>query len=159
MTNLNESDIHDSEKDKEKLKPEETVIDLPEVEDIPGQANVKPPEVNQEEDLTVASDDEEGVGIFEEDSDEEDIDPNDDTNVSRQERELLKDAESLDNVDDEDLKRARLDDRDFEGEKLNERTPQDGKDLDVPGQEADDENEDIGEEDEENNEYSLGDNQ
>ena len=66
MTNLNESDIHDSEKDKEKLKPEETVIDLSEVEDIPGQANVKPPEVNQEEDLTVASDDEEGVGIFEE---------------------------------------------------------------------------------------------
>jgi hypothetical protein len=159
MTNLNESDIHDSEKDREKLKPEEVVIDLPDVEDIPGQANVKPPETNQEADLTIASDDEEGVGIFEEETDEEDIDANDDTNVSRQERELLKDTESLDNVDDEDLKRARLDDRDFEGEKLNERTPQDGKDLDVPGQEADDDNEDIGEEDEENNEYSLGDNQ
>ncbi|MGN7783486.1 hypothetical protein ACTJIJ_03130 [Niabella sp. 22666] len=159
MTNLNGSDIHDSEKDREKLKPEEVVIDLPDVEDIPGQANVKPPETNQEEDLTIASDDEEGVGIFEEETDEENIDANDDTNVSRQERELLKDTESLDNVDDEDLKRARLDDRDFEGEKLNERTPQDGKDLDVPGQEADDDNEDIGEEDEENNEYSLGDNQ
>lgn len=159
MTNLNRSDIHDSEKDKEKLKPEEVIIDLPDVEDIPGQANVKPPETNQEEDLTIASDDEEGVGIFEEETDEEDIDANNDTNVSRQERALLKDTESLDNVDDEDLKRARLDDRDFEGEKLNEQTRQDGKDLDVPGQEADDDNEDIGEEDEENNEYSLGDNQ
>ena len=159
MTNLNGSDIHDSEKDKEKLKPEEAIINLPDVEDIPGQANVKPPESNQEEDLTIASDDEEGVGIFEEETDEEDIDANDDTNVSRQERELLRDTESLDNVDDADLKRARLDDRDLEGEKLNEQTPQDGKDLDVPGQEADDDNEDIGEEDEENNEYSLGDNQ
>lgn len=159
MTDLNGSDIHDSEKDKEKLKSEEAIINLPDVEDIPGQANVKPPESNQEEDLTIASDDEEGVGIFEEETDEEDIDANDDTNVSRQERELLRDTESLDNIDDADLKRARLDDRDLEGEKLNEQTPQDGKDLDVPGQEADDDNEDIGEEDEENNEYSLGDNQ
>lgn len=159
MTNLNGSDIHDSEKDKEKLKSEEAIINLPDVEDIPGQANVKPPESNQEEDLTIASDDEEGVGIFEEETDEEDIDANDDTIVSRQERELLRDTESLDNIDDADLKRARLDDRDLEGEKLNEQTPQDGKDLDVPGQEADDDNEDIGEEDEENNEYSLGDNQ
>ncbi|ULT45435.1 hypothetical protein KRR40_20485 [Niabella defluvii] len=159
MTNLNSSDIHDSEKDREKLKPEETVINLPDVEDIPGQANVKPPETNQEENLTIASDDEEGVGIFGEETDEEDIDPSDDTNVTRQERELLKDTETLDNVDDEDLKRARLDDTDFEGEKLDEQTPQDGKDLDVPGQEEDDDNEDIGEEDEENNEYSLGDNQ
>ena len=89
MTNLNGSDIHDSEKDKEQLKPEESVIDLPDVEDIPGQANVKPPETNQEENLTVASDDEEGVGLF-----EEDVEPGqiDDTNVSRQERELLKDT-------------------------------------------------------------------
>lgn len=159
MTNLNGSDIHDSEKDKEQLKPEESVIDLPDVEDIPGQANVKPPETNQETDLTIASDDEEGVGVFDEETDEDEVEVNDDTNVSRQERKLLKDTESLNNVDDEDLKRARLDDRDFDGEKLNERTPQDGKDLDVPGQEADDDNEDIGEEDEENNEYSLGDNQ
>lgn len=159
MTAFNGSDIHDSEKDKEKLKPEETIIDLPDIEDIPGQENVKPPEMNQEEDLTIASDDEEGAGILDQDSDEEEATPNDDTNVTRQERELLKDTETMDNVDDEDLQRARLDDRDFEGEKLNERTSQDGKDLDVPGQEADDDNEEIGEEDEENNEYSLGDNQ
>lgn len=159
MTAFNGSDIHDSEKDKEKLKPEETIIDLPDIEDIPGQENVKPPEMNQEEDLTIASDDEEGAGILDQDSDEEEAATNDDTNVTRQERELLKDTETMDNVDDEDLQRARLDDRDFEGEKLNERTSQDGKDLDVPGQEADDDNEEIGEEDEENNEYSLGDNQ
>ncbi len=159
MTNLNESDIHDSEKDKEKLKSEETVIDLPDVEDIPGQANVKPPEANQEEDLTIASDDEEGAGIFEdEETDDEEIYQNDDTNVTREERELLRDTETVGTEDDEDLKRARLDDRDFEGDQLNEKTTQDGKDLDVPGQEEDDDNEDIGEEDEENNEYSISDN-
>lgn len=159
MTNLNTSDLHNSEKDKEKLKPEETIIDLPDVEDIPGQANVKPPEANQEEDLTVASDDEEGVGLFEEETEEDEIDQNDDTNVTRQERELLRQSETVGTDDDEDLKRAKLDDTDFEGEQLNEKTTQDGKDLDVPGQEEDDDNEDIGEEDEENNEYSLGDNQ
>lgn len=155
MTNLKNSEIHDPNRDQEKLKSEEIIIDLPEVKDIPGQANVKPPELNAQEDLTIASDDEEGAGIFE----EEDANLKDDTNVSQVERELLKESETVGTDDDDDLKRAKLDDTDFEGEALNEKTTQDGKDLDVPGQENDDVNEEIGEEDEENNEYSLGDNQ
>lgn len=61
------SDIHDSEKDKAKLEPEETTIDLPDVKDIPGQENVHVPELREMADTTISSDDEEGVGIFGED--------------------------------------------------------------------------------------------
>ena len=80
------SDILDSEKDKAKLQPEETTIDLPEVKDIPGQENVHVPELREMADTTISSDDEEGVGIFGEDEAEyaserlpvgEEIDEND----------------------------------------------------------------------------------
>jgi len=80
------SDIHDSEKDKAKLEPEETTIDLPDVKDIPGQENIHAPELRQMADTTISSDDEEGVGIFGEDEAEyaserlpvgEEIDEND----------------------------------------------------------------------------------
>ncbi|MGN6211669.1 hypothetical protein [Parafilimonas sp.] len=80
------SDIHDSEKDKAKLGPEETTIDLPDVKDIPGQENVHVPELREMADTTISSDDEEGVGIFGEDEAEyaserlpvgEEIDEND----------------------------------------------------------------------------------
>ena len=157
MTNLN-VDLPDSEKDKEELRPDNTTIDLPDVEDIPGQENVKPPESNQTENLTVASDDEEGVGILDDDNDDEETDLNDDTNVSEEEKDLLTQSETLTTDDDEDFRNAQLDNEDFEGDTLNEEITPDGKDLDVPGEEDDDENEEIGEEDEENNEYSLGDN-
>ncbi|SFQ33970.1 hypothetical protein [Parafilimonas terrae] len=80
------SDIHDSEKDKAKLEPEETTIDLPDVKDIPGQENVHVPELREMADTTISSDDEEGVGLFGEDEAEyaserlpvgEEIDEND----------------------------------------------------------------------------------
>lgn len=80
------SDIHDSEKDKAKLEPEETTIDLPDVKDIPGQENIHAPELREMADTTISSDDEEGVGIFGEDEAEyaserlpvgEEIDEND----------------------------------------------------------------------------------
>ena len=159
MKDLNNQDLHDSSKDKQLLKREETTIDLPDIYDIPGQKNVKPIENNQDENLTVASDDEEGVGLFEEDEpDTDNFSRNNDADVTPLERELLRQSETNNTQDDQDLKDARLDHLDFEGEKLNEKITQDGKDLDVPGQEDDDANEDIGAEDEENNEYSLSDN-
>lgn len=80
------SDIHDSEKDKAKLEPEERTIDLPDVKDIPGQENIHVPELREMADTTISSDDEEGVGIFGEDEAEyaserlpvgEEIDEND----------------------------------------------------------------------------------
>ncbi|WP_346237840.1 hypothetical protein ABDK00_002045 [Niabella insulamsoli] len=151
-------DLPDSEKDKKELKPEKATLDLPEVSDIPGQENVKPPEASENGNLTVASDDEEGVGILDDENRDDDSNPDNQSNVSDQERELLEQSETMNTPDDEDLENAQLDNEDFEGESLNEKDTLDGKDLDVPGEEADDENEAIGEEDEENNEYSLGDN-
>lgn len=64
--NLN-TDLPDSEKDKAKLQPEETIINLPDVKDIPGQENIHVPELREMADTTISSDDEEGVGIFDED--------------------------------------------------------------------------------------------
>ena len=64
--NLN-TDLPDSEKDKAKLQPEETTIDLPDVKDIPGQENIHVPELREMADTTISSDDEEGVSIFDED--------------------------------------------------------------------------------------------
>lgn len=61
--NLN-TDLPDSEKDKAKLQPEETTINLPDVKDIPGQENIHVPELREMADTTISSDDEEGVGIF-----------------------------------------------------------------------------------------------
>ena len=61
-------DLPDSEKDKEKLQPEETVINLPDVSDIPGQENINVPQMGEFSDVTVASDDEEGTRVFGDDA-------------------------------------------------------------------------------------------
>ena len=57
-------DLPDSPRDLEKLKNEETYIDLPDVSDIPGQENVVLPPLGALGDTTIASDDEEGVRVF-----------------------------------------------------------------------------------------------
>lgn len=157
MANQN-SDITDPEKDRKKLRPDKAVMDLPEATDIPGQENVKPPETGQSENLTIASDDEEAEGLFDNEETGDDL-MNDVSNVTEEEKELLEASETVGTPDDEDLHRAELDNVDFEGDELNEHIGHDGKDLDVPGEEEDDEDEERGEEDEENNEYSLSDNE
>ena len=58
------NDLPDSASDKEKLQPEETYIDLPDVKDIPGQEFVNAPPAGMLADTTISSDDEEGRGIF-----------------------------------------------------------------------------------------------
>lgn len=57
-------DLQDPPRDQERLQPEEVVIDLPDVSDIPGQEFVHPPALGELADTTIASDDEEGVGLF-----------------------------------------------------------------------------------------------
>ncbi len=52
------SDIKDSPQDEAKLQPEETFIELPDVEDIPGQENITVPPLGEMSDTTIASDDE-----------------------------------------------------------------------------------------------------
>ncbi|HEX5150703.1 MAG TPA: hypothetical protein VFW07_04610 [Parafilimonas sp.] len=58
------TDLPDSERDKKELKQEETIIDLPDVKDIPGQENIHVPDLREMADTTISSDDEEGAGIF-----------------------------------------------------------------------------------------------
>lgn len=145
-------DLPDSENDKKHLQPDEGILDLPDVKDIPGQEHVRPLPPGEMADTTISSADEEGDNLFE----EEELAQQYDTNVTTEEKELLKrSSESMATRDDVQLQQAKLDQTDDEGEALNENTDQSGKQLDVPGSEEDDANEEIGEEDEENNPFSL----
>jgi hypothetical protein len=159
------SDLQDSPRDAEKLREEETTIEMPEVKDIPGQEHVKAPRMGEMADTTISSADEEGDGLLDELNEEEEDDDiikmGTAADVSKTDVEMLRSGDSYYPSKDEDqLINASMDNTDFEGEPLNERgfgiSNRTGKDLDVPGEAADDRMEDIGEEDEENNEYSLG---
>src|SRR4051812_15739968 len=77
-------DIHDSRKDAEKMKPEESTINLPDAEDIPGQEHVRPPKMMEFADTTISSDDEEGRAVF-----NDQVIDDTTVNVSNEERELL----------------------------------------------------------------------
>ena len=150
-----EGDLRDSKKDREAMKePKEITIDLPEVKDIPGQEHVRPLPAGEMADTTISSADEEADYLFDEDEDND----NTDSNVSGEEKELLRrSSESMASDEDEDLRKAMVDRTDDDGEPLNEKITVSGRDLDVPGSGDDDKDEDIGEEDEENNSYSLPD--
>ncbi|HMG66524.1 MAG TPA: hypothetical protein VK588_02525 [Chitinophagaceae bacterium] len=149
------SDLPESPRDQERLKNEETTIDMPDVKDIPGQEFVHAPNPGEYADTTISSADEEGDNIWE----EEDV-TEDGVLVSDIEKKLLDDsAQDMPTRDEQQLRRAALDNTDNEGELLNERSSANaigGSDLDTSGTDEDDEDEDIGEEDEENNSYSLG---
>lgn len=146
---IRNTDITDSKKDQEKLQPDEVIMDLPDVQDIPGQENVRPAHLRAIGDVTASSDDEEGKGLLDDDDE-----PVEESDVSDIEKELLQQtSESTGSNEDIDVRNAKVDATDDDGDPLEE------DDLDIPGSEDDDDNEEIGEEDEENNEYSLGDNQ
>ena len=159
-------DLTDPQRDQDRLRPDETTIDLPEVKDIPGQEHVHVPPLGELADVTISSDDEEGVGLLDElNDDEEDDDENlirmgTEADIPKADREALERGDNfMPTRDEESLQRASMDNTDLEGETLNtasfgaERT---GSDLDTGGVDEDDANESIGEEDEENNQYSLG---
>lgn len=164
--NLN-TDLPDNEHDIARMQPEEVILDLPDVNEIPGQEHIHVPRMKEMQDVTIASDDEEGVGIFGDDEDgEDDFDEplestGGDGDVSRMEQGLLEksaDASGSDE-DDEIMAISGLDDTDEDGDLLNEGsfdTDASGSDLDTSGTDEDDDLENIGEEDEENNLYSLG---
>jgi hypothetical protein len=136
-------EIHDSGDDTKHLQREETTLDLPDVEDIPGQEHVKPPVFGEWADTTASSADEEGDEIFDQESDSENT-----SNVSRSERELLsRSARQTPGDESEmDVRSASLDRKDNDGEPLNEGdllTDRFGEDLDLP------ESEEVDEEDSE----------
>lgn len=65
------NDLPDSKEDQQKLQAEETVIDLPDVKDIPGQEFVNAPPLGALGDTTISSDDEEGRSVFDQDDSED----------------------------------------------------------------------------------------
>ena len=142
------------EEKKKDPASEETLFNLPEVKDIPGQEHIQPPPAGEMADTTISSDDEEGRRVF---GNDETI--TSDSDVLPEEKQALRDAaeRTPDSEDDNHLRDANLDDRDEDGELLNEKTNLSGSDLDIPGSEDDDDDEAIGAEDEENNHYSLDD--
>jgi hypothetical protein len=133
----NKQDLPDSENDKLHLQPEETIIELPDVEDIPGQEHIKVPLFREFADTTISSDGEEGISVFDQDKME--------SNVSNIERSLLQKSasQSPGNEDDKDVKIISLDRTDNEGAPLNEGnliTDRFGEDMDLPeGEEVDEE--------------------
>lgn len=165
-------DLQDSPQDEEKMKSETFILDLPEVADIPGQEKVRVPNIMEMQDTTIASDDEEGAGIFDDDEeddiqdtlmdevndDDEEFVEGNEADVSADEVTMLERAdEDMPTEDDLNLRKATLDTTDNDGDPLNEGgNDVSGADLDISGGDADDAMEDIGEEDEENNQYSLG---
>jgi hypothetical protein len=152
-------DLQDSAQDKSKMQPEMIIIDLPDVEDIPGQENIIPAPPGELADVVISSADEEGDELFDDDMDGV-IEDDPDSNISASEKEDLEEAaNNMPTEDAVNLREAALDHTDEDGTPLNEGSSKNdvtGNDLDVPGADEDDEDELIGEEDEENNDYSLG---
>jgi len=153
------NDLPDSPRDQEKLRTEETYIDLPDVKDIPGQEFVNAAPAGSMADTTISSADEEGTNVFDQDDSQDLRIRGNDSDVSRGEKIALQQVDYMPTTDEQNLANARMDSVDFQNEPLNEKSfgeERSGDDLDVPGSELDDPMEEIGEEDEENNDYSLG---
>src|SRR6187401_2224290 len=130
------SDLPESKRDKELLKPDKATLDLPEVKDIPGQEHIRPLPPGEMADTTISSADEEANELLDTD---EDVLSDNNQNVTNSERDLLQRcSESMATLDDEQLNIGDLDKVDDEGEMLNEKSDRSGRDLDIPGSEDDD---------------------
>jgi hypothetical protein len=137
------------------------IMDMPEVKDIEGQENIRPPHIREMMDTTISSADEEGEGLLDDlnkdDADYDALDEN--SNVSEAEKNLLSKTDRPVTEENKDISKLALDKSDGT-DLLNEGSDPSvdmGSDLDIPGAELDDEDEAIGEEDEENNAYSRPD--
>ena len=153
------NDLPDSREDSEKLEPEETYIDLPDVKDIPGQEFVNAPPAGMMSDTTISSDDEEGRSVFEQDDEEDLRTTGNDADVSAAERKALERADYMPSRDEDNLRRAALDNTDFAGDRLNEKgfgEEMSGDDLDIPDSTDETTTDAMGQGDEENKFYSLG---
>jgi hypothetical protein len=157
------NDLPDNERDRAKLEGEETIMDLPDVKDIPGQEFVHAPVVGEMGDTTISSADEEGaniIGLNDDDGDANDSTSGAGGNISRDERRTLTDDNYIPTRDENNLRQARMDNVDFEGEPLNEGsfgTLQTEKDLDIPGSGNERRIDSMSQSDEENKGYSVDD--
>lgn len=156
------SDVHDSPRDEERLKSETAYIEIPDVSDIPGQEFVHVPDLGELADTTIASADEEGDDIWDENNNtmtKEELLDGDNESVTQEEKDTLaRTFSDMPTKDELNLRQSYVDEHDADGERLNEMSEDaaSGHDLDTTIVDADDAMEKIGEEDEENNIYSLG---
>ena len=159
MKTKKNNELPDTPADKKHLQQENSIIDLPAMNDTPGQEDITVPSSGELADTTISGDDGEAVGILDNSGDQDEIIAGQfNANVTKDERKLLDDAaKKIDSSDQVALENAELDQYDEDGDVLNEKSGLSGNDLDIPGSELDDDNEKIGEEDEENNSYSLDD--
>jgi len=161
LDELLEQDLRDSPQDREKMKTETVIIDLPDVSDIPGQENIVVPDLGEMADTTISSDDEEGLGLFGDDDGDEDTDlvMGNEADVTATEQSVLRSADEDLPFEDPRLRKSELDRTDDQGDLLNEgslATDVSGGDLDTATNEENLDNEALGQGDEENATYSLG---
>lgn len=155
-------DLPDSPQDQEKLRTEETVIDLPDVKDIPGQEFVNVPAIGEMADTTISSADEEGEAVFGSDTSTTAAPGSADFDVRPDELEALRDTTYMPTRDEDRLRQARMDNVDFQGEPLNEGSFGEGQmlsggDLDIDADDANDQTDAMGQGDEENQLFSESD--
>lgn len=157
------NDLPDNERDKPKLEGEETIMDLPDVKDIPGQEFVHAPVIGEMGDTTISSADEEGaniIGLNDDDGEPGKLISGAGNNISRDERRTLADSTYMPTRDENNLRQAGMDNVDFDEEPLNEGsfgTMQTERDLDIPGSGNERRIDSLSQSDEENKGYSVDD--
>jgi hypothetical protein len=123
----NDLDLADSRRDENELLPDEAILDLPDVSDIPGQEYIHPPLMGEFADSTISSADEEGIELLNDYGD----------NVTPEEKDLLRKSaeENPDSEEGETVNRICLDEFDEDNAPLNEgniENDREGEDLDLP---------------------------
>ena len=129
------NDLPDNKHDEQRLRPEETVINLPDVTDIPGQENVTVAPLGEMGDTTASSTDEEGDRIFNASPDDLGLRMGTSADVNPKERRALDDDQYMPTQDEDNLRRATLGNTDFQGEELNEESfggERSGYNMDIP---------------------------
>lgn len=153
------NDLPTSKHDEDRLQPEETIINMPDVTDIPGQENVSVPPLGEMADTTMSSADEEGNDIFGQDAENLGMRMGTDADVKPKERRALDDDRYMPTRDEDNLRRATQGNTDFQGEELNERSFGDersGPNMDIPDSESDVLNPFIIKENKPNTDYQTG---
>lgn len=153
------NDLPDNQHDKERMQPEETVINLPDVTDIPGQENVHVAPLGELSDTTISSGDEEGNRVFNENEEDVTVRMGTEADVNPKERRALDDDQYMSTRDADNLRRATLGNTDFQGEELNEESfggERSGYNMDIPDSRNDVLNPFLRHEENKNKDFEVG---
>jgi len=153
------NDLTDNQHDQERLRPEESVINLPDVEDIPGQENVTVAPLGEMADTTASSADEEGDRIFNQEEGAVPLRMGTEGDVNPKERRALDDDYYTPTRDADNLRNATMGNTDFQGEELNEESfggERSGYNLDIPDSRNDILNPFLRHDENKNEDYQVG---